>query len=79
MNTKLLINGKMVAGKGAAEQVLDPASGKVLATVNEASKAQIDAAVEAARAAYRGLGRDPAQGPSGTLVETRRPDRGRRR
>jgi acyl-CoA reductase-like NAD-dependent aldehyde dehydrogenase len=46
MNTKLLINGKFQNGKGAAEQVLDPGTGKVLATVNEASKAQIDAAVE---------------------------------
>ena len=27
MNTKLLINGKLVAGKGAAEKVLDPACG----------------------------------------------------
>jgi aminobutyraldehyde dehydrogenase len=52
MNTKLLINGKLVAGKGAAEQVLDPASGKPLATVHEASKAQIDAAVAAAQAAF---------------------------
>jgi aminobutyraldehyde dehydrogenase len=52
MNTKLLINGKLVAGKGAAEQVLDPASGKPLVTVHEASKAQIDAAVAAAQAAF---------------------------
>ncbi len=54
MNTKLLINGKLVNGKGAAEQVLDPASGKTLATVHEASKGQIDAAVDAARAAFDG-------------------------
>jgi len=26
MNTKLLINGKLVNGKGGAEQILDPAS-----------------------------------------------------
>jgi aminobutyraldehyde dehydrogenase len=54
MNTKLLIDGKLVTGKGAAEQVLDPASGKVLATVHEASKAQIEDAVHAAQAAYAG-------------------------
>jgi aminobutyraldehyde dehydrogenase len=54
MNTKLLINGKMVNGKGAAEPVLDPATGKTLATVNEASKEQIDAAVQAAQAAFSG-------------------------
>jgi aminobutyraldehyde dehydrogenase len=54
MNTKLLINGKLVAGKGAAEQVLDPATGKVLVTVNEASPAQVNAAVAAAQAAFNG-------------------------
>lgn len=52
MNTKLLINGKLAGGKGAEERVLDPATGKLLATVNEASRAQVDAAVEAARAAF---------------------------
>ena len=30
MNTKLLINGKLVAGKGAKEDVLDPATAKPL-------------------------------------------------
>jgi aminobutyraldehyde dehydrogenase len=54
MNTKLLINGKLVAGKGAAEQVLDPATGKVLVTVHEASPAQVNAAVAAAQAAFSG-------------------------
>ena len=54
MNTKLLINGKLVAGKGAVEQVLDPATGKALVTVNEASPAQITAAVAAAQAAFAG-------------------------
>src|SRR5579863_9927825 len=54
MNTKLLINGKMVSGKGAAEPVLDPATGKSVAIVNEASKEQIEAAVQAAQAAFAG-------------------------
>ena len=54
MNTKLLINGKLVAGKGAAEQVLDPATGKALVKVNEASPAQVNAAVAAAQAAFNG-------------------------
>jgi aminobutyraldehyde dehydrogenase len=59
MNTKLLINGKLVAGKGAIEQVLDPATGKPLASVAEASKEQIDAAVQAARAAFDGWSATP--------------------
>ena len=33
MNTKLLINGKFVAGKGSKEDVLDPATGKTIASI----------------------------------------------
>jgi len=52
MNTKLLINGKFVAGAGDKEAVLDPATGKTLATVGEASAGQIANAVKAARNAF---------------------------
>ena len=52
MNTKLLINGKLVAGKGAKEDVLDPATGKPLVTVAEASPEQIESAVAAAAKAF---------------------------
>ncbi|MGB8327447.1 MAG: gamma-aminobutyraldehyde dehydrogenase [Steroidobacteraceae bacterium] len=52
MDTKLLIDGKFVAGQGAEENVLDPATGKTLAKVAEASEEQIDAAVQAARRAF---------------------------
>jgi aminobutyraldehyde dehydrogenase len=52
MNTKLLINGKLVAGKGTKEDVLDPATGKAIASVAEASPEQIDAAVTAAAKAF---------------------------
>jgi len=69
MNTKLLINGKLVAGKGAAEQVLDPASGKVLATVPEASKEQIDAAVQAAAAAFDGWAATPPKDRATLLLK----------
>ena len=48
MQTKLLINGKLVEGKGEALRVLDPASGKTLVSVNEATPAQVKAAVTAA-------------------------------
>ena len=40
MQTKLLINGKLVAGGGEVEHVLNPATGKVLAKVAEASREQ---------------------------------------
>jgi aminobutyraldehyde dehydrogenase len=57
MQTKLLINGKLVAGEGKTEDVLNPATGKVLAKVPEASRAQIDAAVKSAEAAFEGWSR----------------------
>ena len=54
MQTKLLINGALVKGEGTLERVLDPASGKRIAEVHEASRAQLDAAVAAAEAAGPG-------------------------
>ena len=58
MNTKLLIKGKFVTGKGDhKEQILDPATGKVIAEVAEASEDQIVAAVAAANAAFQGWAR----------------------
>ncbi len=52
MNTKLLVNGKLVKGRGDELGVLDPATGKVIARVNEASEDQIGAAVKAAARAF---------------------------
>ena len=58
MNTKLLINGRFVVGKGDhKEQILDPATGSVIAQVPEASEEQIVAAVEGAQAAFPGWAR----------------------
>jgi aminobutyraldehyde dehydrogenase len=54
MQTKLLINGVLVKGEGTLERVLDPASGKSIAEVHEASRAQLDAAVAAAEVAGPG-------------------------
>jgi aminobutyraldehyde dehydrogenase len=56
MNTKLLVNGKLVKGKGEEQGVLDPATGKVIAQVAEASEEQISAAVKAAAKAFPGWG-----------------------
>ncbi|MEY2854161.1 MAG: hypothetical protein RL030_1293 [Pseudomonadota bacterium] len=52
MQTKLLINGKLVEGKGEPQRVLDPATGKNLVSVREATAAQVKAAVAAAAAAF---------------------------
>jgi aminobutyraldehyde dehydrogenase len=54
MNTKLLVNGKLVKGKGEDLGILDPATGKVIAHVAEASEEQIVAAVKAAAKAFAG-------------------------
>ncbi len=54
MQKKILINGRLVAGQGKVEDILDPATGKVIARVAEASNEQIDAAVRAAEAAFGG-------------------------
>ena len=42
MQTSMLIGGEFVAGEGQPEDILNPATGEVVVTLNEASKAQID-------------------------------------
>ena len=53
MQTQLLINGQFVKGEGAAISVLNPATGEEICVVNEASMAQIEAAVTAAATAFK--------------------------
>ncbi len=57
MNTKLLIGDATVSGEGAAEKILDPATGKVIAEVGEASAEQVARAARAAQAAFPGWAR----------------------
>jgi aminobutyraldehyde dehydrogenase len=54
MNTKLLVNGKLRTGQGDDIGVLDPATGKVIVHVPEASEEQVRAAVAAAVKAFPG-------------------------
>jgi aminobutyraldehyde dehydrogenase len=54
MQTQMLIGGRLVGGEGAAETVLDAASGAPLATIAAASVEQVEAAVAAAEAAFEG-------------------------
>ena len=54
MQTKLLIGGKLIQGSGAAEVVLDSATGKQIASVHEAGAEQVGAAVAAAEKAFEG-------------------------
>ena len=61
MQTKLLINGEFISGEGRDEVILDPATGKTIVTVPEASPEQINRAVAAASAAFAawsGYGKD---------------------
>jgi aminobutyraldehyde dehydrogenase len=54
MNTRLLIGDALVAGDGAPEDILDPATGRVIAQVPEASTAQVARATQAADRAFPG-------------------------
>ena len=69
MNTKMLINGKLVSGQGAVEPVLDPASGKPLTSVAEASKPQINAAVDGAESAFSGWAATPPKDRATALLK----------
>ena len=62
---KLLINGELVEGDGAALDVEEPARGEVFATVALPSDEQVDAAIGAGRAAAAGW----AAMPSGERAE----------
>jgi hypothetical protein len=41
MNTKMLIGGRLITGEGAAETVLDAATGAEIASVPAASVSQV--------------------------------------
>jgi betaine-aldehyde dehydrogenase len=60
METRLLIGGELVEGAGAALDVEDPAREESLATVGTPDGEQLDAAIEAARAAQREWAATPA-------------------
>jgi len=69
MQKKLLINGRLVAGQGDVEDIFNPATGKVIARVAEASVGQVDAAVKAAEAAFDGWSRTPAKDRAALLLK----------
>jgi len=69
MQTKLLINGQLVAGAGAEAEVLNPATGAAIVKIREASPDQVDQAVEAARLAYRTWGTTTPQERSLLLLK----------
>lgn len=52
MQHRLLINGELIVGAGEKQPVYNPATGEVLLEIAEASAQQVDAAVQAADAAF---------------------------
>ena len=50
---KLLINGEFMAGEGVPEAIVNPSTGQVIANINEASLAQVEAATNAAAIAFQ--------------------------
>lgn len=52
MQTKMLINSELVNGEGASLDILDPATGKIVTQVNEASTDQVEAAVRTSSEAF---------------------------
>ena len=69
MQKKLLINGRLVAGQGDVEEILNPATGKSIARIAEASTGQVDAAVNAAEAAFDGWSRTPPKDRAALLLK----------
>jgi len=69
MQKKLLIGGRLVAGQGNVEEILDPATGKVIARVAEASTEQVDAAVRAAEGAFEGWSRTAPKDRAALLLK----------
>lgn len=69
MQTKMLINGECVAGNGEALTVIDPATGAEIATVNEASAEQVDAAVRSSQDAFETFSRSTPAERAALLLE----------
>jgi aminobutyraldehyde dehydrogenase len=67
--TNLLIDGDMVAGEGAEEAVVDPATGRTITRIREASPHQVERAVAAAAAAFKTWGQTTPQERSLLLLK----------
>ena len=69
MITKLLIGGRLITGEGAAEAVLDAATGAEIASVPGASLSQVEEAVRAAEAAFPVWSRTAPKDRSAALLQ----------
>ncbi|WP_138469318.1 gamma-aminobutyraldehyde dehydrogenase [Poseidonocella sp. HB161398] len=69
MDTQMLIGASLVAGTETEESILNPRTGELIATLPEASLAQVDAAVAAAGAAFASWSRTTPAERSGYLLK----------
>ena len=77
---KMFVDGAFVdALSGETMEVLNPATGEVIAEVPKASADDVDRAVAAAEKAWDDLALEDAEGPDGAPAEARRRDRRERR
>ena len=53
MQTKMLINGELIDGKGEAIDCLNPATGETICTIHAASSEQVDEAAIASDKAFK--------------------------
>ncbi|NDL63818.1 aminobutyraldehyde dehydrogenase [Acerihabitans arboris] len=69
MHDTLLINGSSVPGAGKPTPVINPATGDIIVTINEASLEQVDAAVMAADAAFEHWGQTTPKTRAAMLLQ----------
>ncbi len=69
MHTQMLIGSKFEAGTEVEETILNPRTGAAVLSIPEASQAQIEAAVAAARKAFEGWSRTTPSERSGYLLK----------
>lgn len=69
MHDKLLIEGKLVAGKGEMLTVFNPANGEEIASIAQADLHQVDAAVHAADTAFAQWGQTTPKTRSALLLQ----------
>lgn len=69
MQTKMLINGEMVDGDGDALETVNPATGEIITTVNEADNAQIEAAVRGSQEAFETVSSMPPAERAALLLQ----------
>ncbi|QZP30460.1 gamma-aminobutyraldehyde dehydrogenase [Pseudomonas sp. DR48] len=69
MQTKLLIDGNLISGLGASQAVLNPSTGEVIIEIPEADASQVNAAIDAAEAAFEGWSRLAPKDRSAALLK----------